>query len=70
VGQAVIGYAVLMIELFILLAAAVSIETALWTFGVVHAGCALGTWACVWWEKRKREVARMRRGELSTTSHM
>jgi hypothetical protein len=62
VGQAVIGYTVFMIELFILLAAAASVETALWTFGIVHAGCALGIWACVWWERGTRRIVRMEKG--------
>jgi len=61
-GQAVIGYSVLIIGLFLLLAVEMSIEIALWTFGIVHMGCALGTWACVWWEKGARKIARMERG--------
>lgn len=50
-GQAVIGYAVFMVELFILLAAAMSVKTALWMFCVVHVSCAVGAMVCLWWER-------------------
>jgi hypothetical protein len=57
-GQALLGYAVFMIELFILLTGATNVETALWTFIVVYASCVLGTVGCVWWEGQADAVTR------------
>lgn len=57
-GQVVIAYLMFTIELFILLTAATSLETALWTLGLVYTGCFLGTCAWVWWESKTQKIVR------------
>ena len=57
-GHVVIAYAIVMTEFFILLAIVMSMQTALWMFGIVLAVCTLGIWACVWWEEGTYKIAR------------
>ena len=59
-GQIILGYVIFMAEVFILLTSVTSVETAVWTFGIVYAGCVLGTLLCVWWEGERRVLTRER----------
>lgn len=61
-GQILLSYVVFLVEIFFLLTAIVSVEAALWTFGVVYAGCVVGMIACVWWEGGMRVFMRTRSG--------